>query len=79
MNGCRKELRKRKGKGGKKIKLKGKAKEDESEKTRDETKYEKEKIESRRRTKRSWLKHYATSRKAAGSRPDEVNAFFQFT
>jgi hypothetical protein len=23
-----------------------------------------------------WLGHYATSRKIAGSRPDEVNAFF---
>jgi hypothetical protein len=23
-----------------------------------------------------WLRHYATSRKLAGSRPDEVNAFF---
>jgi hypothetical protein len=23
-----------------------------------------------------WLRHYATSRKVAGSRPDEVNAFF---
>jgi hypothetical protein len=26
---------------------------------------------------RSWLRHYATSRKVAGSSPDEVN-FFQF-
>jgi hypothetical protein len=26
-----------------------------------------------------WLRHYATSRKVAGSRPDEVNEFFQFT
>jgi hypothetical protein len=23
-----------------------------------------------------WLRHYATSRKVAGSRPDEVNSFF---
>jgi hypothetical protein len=27
----------------------------------------------------SWLKHYATSQTVAGSRPDEVNEFFQFT
>jgi hypothetical protein len=26
-----------------------------------------------------WLRHYATSRKVAGSRPDEINEFFQFT
>jgi hypothetical protein len=26
-----------------------------------------------------WLGHCATSRKVAGSRPDEVNEFFQFT
>jgi hypothetical protein len=26
-----------------------------------------------------WLRHYATSRKAAGSIPDEVNEFVQFT
>jgi hypothetical protein len=26
----------------------------------------------------SWLRHYATSRKVAGSNPDEVD-FFQFT
>jgi hypothetical protein len=25
---------------------------------------------------RNWLKHYVTSRKVAGSRPDEVNEFF---
>jgi hypothetical protein len=25
-----------------------------------------------------WLRHYATSRKVAGSRSDEVNEFFQF-
>jgi hypothetical protein len=25
------------------------------------------------------LRHYATSRKVAGSRPDEVNEFLQFT
>jgi hypothetical protein len=25
-----------------------------------------------------WLRHYATSREVAGSRPDEVNEFFQF-
>jgi hypothetical protein len=25
-----------------------------------------------------WLRHYATSRKAMGSRPDEVNEFLQF-
>jgi hypothetical protein len=29
-------------------------------------------------TQRSWLKHYATSRKVAGSSPDEVD-FFHFT
>jgi hypothetical protein len=28
---------------------------------------------------RSWLKHYATSRKVAGSSPDEVDSFFQLT
>jgi hypothetical protein len=27
----------------------------------------------------SWLRHYGTSRKVAGSRPDEVIQFFQFT
>jgi hypothetical protein len=27
---------------------------------------------------RSWLRHYATSRKVAGSSPDEVD-YFQFT
>jgi hypothetical protein len=27
----------------------------------------------------SWLGHYATSRKVAGSRPDQVNELFQFT
>jgi hypothetical protein len=26
-----------------------------------------------------WLRQYATSRKVAGSRPDEVNDFLQFT
>jgi hypothetical protein len=26
-------------------------------------------------TKRSWLRHYATSRKVAGSSPDEVDFF----
>jgi hypothetical protein len=26
-----------------------------------------------------WLRHYATSRKVAGSIPDEVNEFFKFT
>jgi hypothetical protein len=26
-----------------------------------------------------WLRHYVTGRKVAGSRPDEVNEFFQFT
>jgi hypothetical protein len=26
-----------------------------------------------------YLRRYATSRKVAGSRPDEVNEFFQFT
>jgi hypothetical protein len=26
-----------------------------------------------------WLRHYATNRKVAGLRPDEVNEFFQFT
>jgi hypothetical protein len=25
-----------------------------------------------------WLRHYATNRKVTGSRPDEVNEFFQF-
>jgi hypothetical protein len=29
--------------------------------------------------KRSWLRHYATSRKVVGSSPDEVDFFFQFT
>jgi hypothetical protein len=28
---------------------------------------------------RSWLRHYATSRKVAGSIPDEIIGFFQFT
>jgi hypothetical protein len=28
---------------------------------------------------RSWLRYYATSWKVAGSRPDEVTEFFQFT
>jgi hypothetical protein len=28
---------------------------------------------------RGWLKHNATSRKVAGSIPDEVNGYFQFT
>jgi hypothetical protein len=27
-------------------------------------------------SKRSWLKHYATSRKVAGSRPDKVIGYF---
>jgi hypothetical protein len=26
-----------------------------------------------------WLRHYATSRKVAGSRPDKLNELFQFT
>jgi hypothetical protein len=26
-----------------------------------------------------WFRHYAASRKVAGSGPDEVNTFFQFT
>jgi hypothetical protein len=26
-----------------------------------------------------WLRDYATSRKVAASRPDEINEFFQFT
>jgi hypothetical protein len=25
-----------------------------------------------------WLRYYATSQKVTGSRPDEVNEFFQF-
>jgi hypothetical protein len=29
--------------------------------------------------RRSWLKHYATSRKDTGSIPDEIIEFFQFT
>jgi hypothetical protein len=29
--------------------------------------------------KNYWLRHYATSRKVVGSRPDEANEFFQFT
>jgi hypothetical protein len=28
---------------------------------------------------RSWLSHYATSRKVPGSSPNEVDFFFQFT
>jgi hypothetical protein len=30
-------------------------------------------------SQRSWLRHYAPSRKVAGSIPVEVNDFFQFT
>jgi hypothetical protein len=26
-----------------------------------------------------WLRRYVTNRKVAGSRPDEVNVFYQFT